>query len=207
MSIRNVMQAAAPVMPVLVIDDEKHAVDLGRALLAGGMRVAEITLRTPGAIAAIRAMREELPELTVGAGTVLTPELMLAVKEAGGQFAVSPGFTPILAEAALEYQMPLLPGVVTAGEIQSAMEHGYRDLKFFPAGAAGGAALLGNYAGVFPDVRFCPTGGIKLKNMNDYLALPNVLCVGGSWVAPRDLVAAGDWQSITRLVAAAQGRQ
>jgi len=203
-NVRTILKTAAPVMPVLTIDNPALAAPLADALAAGGMRVAEITLRTPGAIESIAAMRKAVPELLVGAGTVLTPEMMLAVKRAGGQFAVSPGFTEILADAAIEYQMPLLPGVVTAGEIQTAIERGYKDLKFFPAESAGGVTLLASYASVFRDICFCPTGGIKPGNMNDYLALKNVMCVGGSWVAPRKLIEAKDWQGITNLVASAQ---
>ncbi len=199
MNVRMILENAAPVMPVLTIDDPELAVPLGQALLDGGMRVVEITLRTPAAIESIAAMREALPELIVGAGTVLTAKLMGAVKNAGGQFAVSPGHTTTLAEAANQCDMPFMPGVVTAGEIQAAMEQGFESLKLFPAEAVGGAALLSGYASVFPGVRFCPTGGIKIENMDRYLSLPNVLCVGGSWIAPRNLVLARNWQSITRL--------
>ncbi len=199
MNIRSLLETAAPVMPVLTIQRVEDAVPLADALAAGGLRVLEITLRTDAAIDAISAIRETRPTLVVGAGTVLTPKQMGAVSTAGGQFAVSPGLTATLVEAAEECEMPYLPGVVTAGEIQHAMEAGLDALKFFPAAAAGGPGLLKNYASVFPQAIFCPTGGIRLDNMRDYLGLKNVGCVGGSWIAPRQLVDDGDWAAIERL--------
>lgn len=199
MNIRTLLEQASPVMPVLTLDDPDAALLLGRTLLDAGMDVIEITLRTPAALDCIKALRQSLPELTVGAGTVLTPALMRAVNDAGGQFAVSPGFSVKLVEAARECDMPFLPGVVTASEVQTAMEQGYDTLKFFPASAVGGAPLLSGYASVFPDVCFCPTGGISIGNMDQYLQLPNVACVGGSWVAPKRLVSAADWDAIGNL--------
>lgn len=198
MNIDDVLAQAAPIMPVLTIDDADHAVRLADALLEGGISVVEITLRTAAAIEAIEAVRRSCPEVTVGAGTVLSPLQMRAVRDAGGQFAVSPGFTSKLAKAAQQTGLPYLPGTVTAGEIQHALEHDLTSLKFFPAEAAGGAKLLSNFAAVFPDLRFCPTGGIGAANAHEYLSLKNVVCVGGSFVAPSALVRAGDWAAITR---------
>lgn len=190
-------------MPVVTVDDPDSGVALARALASGGLGAIEVTLRTPAAMAAIRAIRSTVPDLLVGAGTVVTPALMGQVSDAGGQFAVSPGFSPALDAAARECSLPYLPGVVTASEVQAATEQGLKDLKFFPAQAVGGASLLRNYAAVFPDVRFCPTGGVNEDNMSDYLQLANVVCVGGSWLAPRELIRAGDWEAISALAAGA----
>lgn len=203
MNIDAILAAAAPVMPVLTIRDASTAPALADALAAGGLRVLEITLRSADAVEAIEAVRSSRPDLVVGAGTVLSATQMRAVADAGAQFAVSPGFTPALAQSAVQAGLPYLPGVVTAGEIQSALERGLGALKFFPAAAAGGATLLANYASVFPDVRFCPTGGIGPDNMCDYLALPNVACIGGSWLAPSRLIDSRDWAAITQRVTAA----
>lgn len=204
MNIEIVLEQAAPVMPVITIDEAGDAVELAQALAAGGLRVLEITLRTAAAIDAIEAIRTACPDLIVGAGTVLSAIQLRSVQDAGGQFAVSPGFTPSLARAARDAGLPLLPGAVTAGEIQHALEHGLTALKFFPAAAAGGPGLLGNFAQVFQQVRFCPTGGIDVNNARDYLALPNVDCVGGSWVAASSLVRNRDYDEITRRAAAAR---
>lgn len=188
----------APVIPVLVIDDLAKARPLAEALVAGGLPVLEVTLRTPAALEAITAM-SRVPGAVVGAGTLITPRDVAAAKAAGAQFGVSPGATARLVVAAHSEGLPLLPGAATASEAMALMEQGCRVLKFFPAAAAGGVDMLKSLAGPLPDLRFCPTGGISCHTARDYLALPNVLCVGGSWLAPRDLVAAGDWTSIRTL--------
>lgn len=192
----------APVVPVLVIDDVSKAAGLAKALVAGGLPALEVTLRTAGALEAIRAMAE-VEGGVVGAGTLLTPDDVKAAKAAGAKFGVSPGATPKLLEACAEYELPLLPGAATATEVMTLLELGYTVQKFFPAEASGGAPALKSIGGPIPQVRFCPTGGISLKNAKDYLGLPNVLCVGGSWVAPGAMVAAGDWAGITALAAEA----
>ena len=192
----------APVVPVLVIDDLAHAAPLARALVAGGLPALEVTLRTSAALDAIRAMAE-IPGCVVGAGTLLTPADVKAAKAAGAKFGVSPGVTQALLDACAEYGLPLLPGAAPATEIRALLEKGYTVQKFFPAEPAGGAAYLKSIGGPIPQVSFCPTGGISLKNARDYLALPNILCVGGSWVAPKDAMARGDWAAITTLAAEA----
>lgn len=192
----------APVVPVLVIDDVSKAAGLAKALVAGGLPALEVTLRTAGALEAIRAMAD-VEGGVVGAGTLLTPDDVKAAKAAGAKFGVSPGATPRLLEACAEYGLPLLPGAATATEVMTLLELGYTVQKFFPAEASGGAPALKSIGGPIPQVRFCPTGGISLKNARDYLGLPNVLCVGGSWVAPAAMVAAGDWAGITALAAEA----
>jgi len=192
----------APVVPVLVIDDIAHARPLAEALVAGGLPALEVTLRTPCALDAIRAMAG-VPGGVVGAGTLLTPADVKAAKAAGAQFGVSPGATPALLDACAEAGLPLLPGAVTASEIMALLERGYDVLKFFPAEQSGGAAFLKSIGGPIPQVKFCPTGGIGPKNAADYLSLPNILCVGGSWVAPKAAMLAGDWAEITRLAAGA----
>lgn len=193
-------------LPVITIDDAGDAVALADALTAGGIDVVEITLRTAAALDAIEAIRTARPDVLVGAGTVLSPVQLRAVQDAGGQFAVSPGFTPVLARAAAESRVPLLPGAVTASEVQLAMEHGLTALKFFPAAAVGGPGLLRNFAAVFDAVRFCPTGGIDRQTMNDYLQLPNVPCVGGSWIASGSLLRERDFAAITRRASAARAQ-
>lgn len=185
----------APVIPVLVVGNAARAEGLATALVAGGLPVLEVTLRTPAALAVIREMAR-VPGGHVGAGTVLTPDDAKRAKEAGASFAVSPGLTETLARACAEIELPLLPGAVTASEVMRAMELGYSMLKFFPAEAAGGAKSLKSLAGPLPQVSFCPTGGITLANAPDYLALPNVVCAGGSWIAPDTDVASGNWQAI-----------
>lgn len=192
----------APVVPVLVIEDLAHAFPLAEALVAGGLPALEVTLRTPVALDAIRAMAE-VPGGVVGAGTLLTPADVKAAKAAGAKFGVSPGATDRLIDACAEAELPLLPGAATATEVMVLLEKGYRVQKFFPAEVSGGAPALKAIGAPIPQVRFCPTGGISLKNAEDYLSLPNVLCVGGSWVAPAGLMAAGDWQGVTRLAAEA----
>ena len=192
----------APVVPVLVIDDVKTAKNLAEALVKGGLPVLEVTLRTAAALDAIRAMAE-VPGGVVGAGTLLTPADVKAAKAAGARFGVSPGATERLLDACAEFDLPLLPGAATASEIMALLEKGYTVQKFFPAEQAGGAAYLKSIGAPIPQVMFCPTGGISLKNARDYLALGNVLCVGGSWVAPKDAVARGDWAAITALAAEA----
>ena len=193
----------APVVPVLVIDDLSHAKKLAEALVAGGLPALEVTLRTPVALDAIRAMAE-VPGGVVGAGTLLTPADVKAAKAAGAMFGVSPGATQRLLDACAEYELPLLPGAATATEVMLLLEMGYTVQKFFPAEQSGGAAFLKSIGSPIPQVGFCPTGGISLKNARDYLSLPNILCVGGSWVAPKDAMAKGDWAAITTLAAEAR---
>lgn len=194
----------APVVPVLVIEDLAHARKLAEALVAGGLPALEVTLRTPVALEAIRAMAE-VPGGVVGAGTLLTPADVKAAKEAGARFGVSPGATERLLDACADYELPLLPGAATASEIMALLEKGYTVQKFFPAEQAGGAAYLKSIGSPLPQVKFCPTGGIGLKNARDYLSLGNILCVGGSWVAPNEAMARGDWAAITTLAREAAG--
>lgn len=198
----QVMQDA-PVIPVIVLHDVAHAVPLARALLAGGIRMLEITLRSPQALACMEAISREVPEAVVGAGTVRNAADVQAAKKAGARFLVSPGFTPALSQAARDAGRPLLPGVATGSEIMAAMDAGHTELKFFPAVQAGGTAMLKAWSGPFADVRFCPTGGVSAANAREFLALPNVACVGGSWLVPADALARQDWAAITRLAAEA----
>ena len=193
-----------PVIPVLSVPDRVDPVQLGRALCAGGLTVLEVTLRTPAALAAIRAMRDAVPEATVGAGTVVDRDSYAAALRAGATFVVSPGFSADLAAFARQRPtVPFLPGVATASEAMAAQAAGFRHLKFFPAEAMGGTATVKALAGPFPDVAFCPTGGIGAGNARDYLALANVRCVGGSWVAPADALVQGDWPRVTALARSA----
>ena len=194
--------ALAPVVPVLVIDRVEDAAPLARALVAGGLPALEVTLRTPAALDAIRAMAQ-VPGGVVGAGTLLTPEDVRAAKAAGATFGVSPGATDRLLAACAEADLPLLPGAATATEVMALLEKGYTVQKFFPAEASGGAPALASIGAPIPQVRFCPTGGIGPKNVADYLSLANVMCVGGSWVAPKDRIAAGDWAAVTALASGA----
>ena len=194
----------APVVPVLVIDDAGIAQALAEALVAGGLPALEVTLRTPAALDAIREMAR-VEGGVVGAGTLLTPEDVLAAKEAGALFGVSPGATERLLQAAEDADLPLLPGAATASEAMWLLERGYTVQKFFPAEASGGAAALKAIGGPIPQVRFCPTGGVTLANARDYLRLSNTLCVGGSWVAPKDRIEAGDWDAIEALAREAAG--
>ncbi|KNG95461.1 bifunctional 4-hydroxy-2-oxoglutarate aldolase/2-dehydro-3-deoxy-phosphogluconate aldolase [Pseudaestuariivita atlantica] len=188
----------APVIPVLVIEDPAKARPLAEALVAGGLPALEVTLRTPAALDVIAAMAE-VPGGVVGAGTLLTPDDVRAAKAAGATFGVSPGATDRLLDACEAEGLPLLPGAATASEAMQLLERGFSVQKFFPAEAAGGAAALKAIGAPIPQVTFCPTGGVTPANKGDYLALPNVVCVGGSWVAPRDKVAAGDWAGIEAL--------
>ena len=197
----QVMQDA-PVIPVIVLNDIAHAVPMARALLAGGVRMLEVTLRTPQALACIEAIAREVPEAVIGAGTVRSRADAQAAARAGAQFAVSPGYTSAVGQACRDAGLALLPGVATGSEIMMAQEDGFTELKFFPAMQAGGSALLKAWSGPFFDVRFCPTGGVTLQNAPDLLALPNVVCVGGSWLVPTDAMARGDWALITELAAA-----
>lgn len=194
----------APVIPVIVIDDLTHACPLAEALVAGGLPVLEVTLRTACALDAIAAMAD-VPGAVAGAGTVLTAAHMKAAKAAGARFAVSPGATPALLDAARVEEVPLLPGAQTCSEVMALLEQGYHVQKFFPAESIGGAGALKSISGPLPQVTFCPTGGITPELAPGYLALPNVACVGGSWVAPKALMQAGDWAQITELARAAAG--
>ena len=189
----------APVIPVLTVRDAEDGVAQARALVAGGLLAIEVTLRTAGALAAISAIRDAVPGAVVGAGTVLTPEHIVQACEAGARFLVSPGASPRLAQAAAAAPVPFLPGVATASEAMTLMELGFHALKLFPAEAAGGAKLLASLAGPLPDLRFCPTGGIDLARAPSYLALPNVLCVGGSWMLSKTALAAGDYAAVETL--------
>jgi 2-dehydro-3-deoxyphosphogluconate aldolase / (4S)-4-hydroxy-2-oxoglutarate aldolase len=198
LTIREILKRA-PVVPVIVVHDLAHAVPLADALVAGGLTVLEVTLRTPVGLAAIEAMRKAVPEAIVGVGTLSTPAQFKAANDAGSQFGVSPGLTPALAAASQQVSWPFLPGVMTPGELMQARELGFSCCKLFPAQQAGGTGMLKAMHSIFPDVAFCPTGGIGLENAGDFLALPNVLCVGGSWVAPQKLVEAGDWLAIRKL--------
>ena len=193
----------SPVIPVMVIDDLDSAVDLAQALVAGGIRVLEITLRSPVALAAIRRIRDHVPAAVVGAGTLTRPEHVQAAKDAGAVFGVSPGLTPALAQAVQASGLPLLPGVATASELMAAQAAGFDTFKLFPAQAVGGVALLQALHGPFAEARFCPTGGINPDNARAYLNLPNVLAVGGSWLTPKAAVQAHDWDQITALAQAA----
>lgn len=188
----------APVIPVIVVDEIPHAAPLARALVAGGLPVLEVTLRTPVALDVIAAMAQ-IPGARVGAGTVLNAHDAARAKEAGATFAVSPGATPALIEACSALDLPLLPGAATASEVMALLERGYRMLKFFPAGPAGGPAMLRGLNGPLPQAHFCPTGGVSPDNAAEYLSCPNVVCVGGSWVAPAKLMQAGDWSGIEAL--------
>jgi len=200
----QVMQDA-PVIPVIVLNDVAHAVPMARALVAGGVRMLEVTLRTPQALACIEAIARAVPEAVVGAGTVRSKADAQAAANAGARFAVSPGYTSAVGQACRDAGLALLPGVATGSEIMMAQEDGFTELKFFPAMQAGGLAMLKAWSGPFFDVRFCPTGGVSLQNAADFLALPNVVCVGGSWLVPADAMAAGDWARITQLAADTKG--
>ena len=204
MNILDVMRVG-PVIPVLVIEDLAQAVPLAKALVAGGVRVLEVTLRTPVALAAIRAMADEVPEAIVGVGTLTRPEDFTEARDAGACFGVSPGLTPALIAAARQSGLPLLPGVMTPSDVIAARQAGFEQLKLFPARQAGGMGMLQALAGPFPDVTFCPTGGITAETAPEFLALPNVGCVGGSWLTPKAALLAGDWGRITELAREANG--
>ncbi len=194
-----------PVIPVIVVDDLAHAVPLARALVEGGVRVLEVTLRTPAALAAIEAIARQVEGAVVGVGTLTRAQDFADAASAGAVFGVSPGLTPALAEAAQASALPLLPGVMTPSDVIAARAAGFTALKLFPAQQAGGTGMLKALGGPFPDVVFCPTGGISLGTAPDFLGLPNVACVGGSWLTPKEAVALGDWGRITRLARAAHG--
>jgi 2-dehydro-3-deoxyphosphogluconate aldolase/(4S)-4-hydroxy-2-oxoglutarate aldolase len=200
----HVMQDA-PVIPVIVLHDVAHAVPMARALVAGGIRMLEVTLRTPQALACMEAIARDVPEAVLGAGTVRSQADAQAAINAGARFAVSPGYTSALGQACRALGLPLLPGVATGSEIMQAQADGYQQLKFFPALQAGGLTMLKAWSGPFFDVDFCPTGGLTPENAPQFLALPNVRCVGGSWLVPADALAAGDWARITALAAQAKG--
>ena len=189
----------APVIPVIVLGDVAHAVALAQALVAGGIRMLEITLRTPQALACIEAIARAVPEAVAGAGTVRTAADVQACAMAGARFAVSPGYSHGVAQACRDAGLPLLAGVATGSEIMAAQDDGLNELKFFPAMQAGGPAMLKAWSGPFFDVKFCPTGGVTQQNANDLLSLPNVACVGGSWLVPADALAKGDWARIEAL--------
>ncbi|WP_224744924.1 bifunctional 4-hydroxy-2-oxoglutarate aldolase/2-dehydro-3-deoxy-phosphogluconate aldolase [Nocardioides ganghwensis] len=188
-----------PVVPVVVLDDLAHAVPVARSLVAGGLPVIELTLRTPVALDAIRAIADEVPEILVGAGTITSPELVGRAVDAGAQFLVSPGTTPTLLRELGGSGVPFLPGTATVSEAMAVLEAGFSEMKFFPAEASGGAAFLKSLASPLPAARFCPTGGITATSATAYLSLPNVGCVGGSWLTPADALAAGDWDRVTSL--------
>jgi len=186
-------------MPVVTVSDPTSAADLARALVRGGIRVIEVTLRTPVALGAIEVIAREVPEITVGAGTVLSVADLQSSAEAGAAFAISPGATPALLAAGTSGPIPYLPAIATASELMAGLAAGYRCFKFFPAGAAGGIAMLNSFAAPFPEARFCPTGGITQATVKSYLDLPNVLCAGGSWLTPADAVGRKDWSVIESL--------
>ncbi|MFI4931654.1 MAG: bifunctional 4-hydroxy-2-oxoglutarate aldolase/2-dehydro-3-deoxy-phosphogluconate aldolase [Burkholderiales bacterium] len=192
-----------PVIPVIVIDHLEHAVPLARALVAGGVRVLEVTLRTPVALQAIRAIASEVDGAIVGVGTITRAQDFARSIEAGAVFGVSPGLTPELVAGARDSGLPLLPGVMTPSDVIAARAAGFTEMKLFPAQQAGGIGMLKALGGPFPDVTFCPTGGVSAATAPDFLALPNVACVGGSWLTPTDAVAGGDWERITTLARAA----
>jgi 2-dehydro-3-deoxyphosphogluconate aldolase/(4S)-4-hydroxy-2-oxoglutarate aldolase len=195
----------SPVIPVVVLEDVDTAVPVARALVDGGIRVIELTLRTPVALEAIERIAAEVPEIVVGAGTVVDPDNAKAAAAAGAQFLVSPGSTPAVLDAMAETGLPVLPGCATISEVMALRERGITEVKFFPAQASGGAPFLAAVHGPLPDIRFCPTGGITPTNAPDYLALPNVSCVGGTWLTPKDAVRDRDWKRIVSLASAAGG--
>jgi len=203
MTLLDIMRTSA-VIPVIAIDEIEHAVPLARALVAGGIRVLEVTLRTKHGLDAIKAM-SAVEGAIVGVGTLTKPEEFVAARDAGAVFGVSPGLTPALIAAAKSSGLPLLPGVMTPSEVMSAREQGFKQLKLFPAVPAGGVGMLNAIYGPLSDVMFCPTGGISQDTASQFLALKNVACVGGSWLTPKDAIAAGDWQRITDIAKAASG--
>lgn len=195
----SLLALAPSVIPVVVIDDAADAVPLARALVAGGLHMIEVTLRTPAALDAVRAIADEVPDALVGAGTVLSPSAVTEAVAAGARFLVSPGWTEVLLASMVSAGVPFLPGVSTASEAVALLERGVSEMKFFPAEAAGGTAYLGSLAGPLPQALFCPTGGITPTSACTYLALPNVACVGGTWMVPRDALATRDWTRVTSL--------
>lgn len=199
LTMEHILRRAYPVLPVLVIDDVERAVGLAQALCAGGINVIEVTLRTPQALEALKIIRAEVPDLIVGAGTVIHAEQFTQAIDACAQFAVSPGFTERLAVAAQESGLPYLPAVMTPSEVLSALEYGYRSLKLFPANGGASVRMLNSFKGPFTGISFCPTGGVTRNNLLSYLSLPNVACCGGTWIAPASLVQAQAWDQITQL--------
>ena len=193
----------SPVIPVVTIDDPQDAVPLARALVAGGVGIIELTLRTDSALTSLKLIAEEVPDILIGAGTILTPQQADGAVQAGATFLVSPGVTPALLTSMLSLDVPVLPGVATVGEVMAVLEAGLDAMKFFPAGPAGGPSYLAAIGAPIPHVQFCPTGGISLASAPDYLNLPTVACVGGSWLTPADAVAAKDWGRITELASGA----
>ena len=204
LTMEQVLKRARPVLPVLVIEDVSLALDLAGALYAGGVEVLEVTWRTARAVDALAAIRKELPQLLVGAGTLIHTEQFLEARDAGAQFAVSPGCTERLAAAAEDSGLPYLPGVMTPSEVLLALEYGYRSLKLFPANGSTSVKMLKSFKGPFTGIRFCPTGGVTPDNLLSFLRLPNVACVGGTWIAPSNLVRARAWDQITQLAAEAR---
>ena len=202
MQLIDIMRSS-PVIPVIAIDKLEHAVSLAHALVAGGIRVLEITLRTPHGMAAISAIARDVPDAIVGVGTLTQAGEFAAARDAGAVFGVSPGLTPSLIEGARSSGLPLLPGVMTPSEVMAAREAGFRQLKLFPAMQAGGTGMLNAIRGPFPDITFCPTGGISPTTAPQFLQCDNVACVGGSWLTPKEAVHARDWDQVTRLAAAA----
>ncbi|WP_018775544.1 bifunctional 4-hydroxy-2-oxoglutarate aldolase/2-dehydro-3-deoxy-phosphogluconate aldolase [Arthrobacter sp. 131MFCol6.1] len=195
----------SPVIPVVTIDDPRHAVPIARALADGGVRIIELTLRTESALTSLKRIADEVPDILVGAGTVLTTAQADAAIHAGAQFLVSPGITTTLLDHLLTTGVPFLPGVATIGEVMGVLERGLTAMKFFPAGPAGGPGYLAAVGAPIPQVQFCPTGGISLDSAPGYLALPNVSCVGGSWLTPKTAVEHNDWEQITKLAREASG--
>jgi 2-dehydro-3-deoxyphosphogluconate aldolase/(4S)-4-hydroxy-2-oxoglutarate aldolase len=198
MNVLDLMRVG-PVIPVIALEAAAQAVPLARALVAGGVRVLEVTLRTPAGLAAIQAIAHDVPDAIVGVGTVTRPEQFAAARDAGARFAVTPGLTPALIDAARQSRLPLLPGVMTPSELIAAQAAGFFQLKLFPAQQAGGIGMLAALHGPFPDAVFCPTGGVTVETAPEFLSLPNVVCVGGSWLTPRAALAANDWDTITQL--------
>ncbi|MDQ0634188.1 2-dehydro-3-deoxyphosphogluconate aldolase/(4S)-4-hydroxy-2-oxoglutarate aldolase [Arthrobacter pascens] len=189
----------SPVIPVVTIADPQHAVQVARALVEGGVGIIELTLRTDSALESLKRIANEVPDILLGAGTILTPAQAEDAVSAGAQFLVSPGVTPSLLQHMLQLDIPVLPGVASVGEVMAVLEHGLTAMKFFPAGPAGGPEYLAAIGAPIPAVQFCPTGGISLSSAPDYLALPNVACVGGSWLTPRSAIESHDWQHIVKL--------
>ena len=197
-TLQTILQQA-PIIPVIIIHDPQKALPLAEALAAGGITTLEITLRTPAAVNVIERLHKEIPTCLIGAGTITKASQFSSIKKAGAQFAVSPGIHPMLIEAAKKAEIPYLPAVATASDILIAIQHGLSYLKFFPADLNGGIKALKQFASIFPDLKFCPTGGINADNLSEYLALPNVISIGGSWLAPQTLIEKNDWKSITQL--------
>lgn len=206
MNSRDILAQAKPVMPVMVIEQIEHAMPLAQALYDGGIDVLEITMRTDCALEAIALIKDEMPQCLVGAGTVINPEQFKQAVAAGSDFVLSPGITKHLVKKSKKYDVPLIPGVATAGDVMLALSYDIDTMKLFPATQLGGTGMLKALGGPFPDVMFCPTGGINPNNYQSFIDLPNVGCVGGSWIAPANLVKEGKWEEITKLAAAVSGK-